>query len=65
MKNILGSGQEKVKDQDGFFTTFTTKNNKKYIEYKQNLKSSWNNNPYWDRHYGNKSDVELQQCQSF
>ena len=32
---------------DGYFTTFTTKNNKKYIEYKQNGNSSWSNNSYW------------------
>ena len=47
-KNYPGKGQEDVKDKDGYFTTFTTTNNKKYIEYKQNLESSWNNNLYWD-----------------
>ena len=47
-KNYPGKGQENVKNKDGYFTTFTTTNNKKYIEYKQNLESSWNNNLYWD-----------------
>ncbi len=45
---MLGSGQEKVKDKNGYFTTFTTTNNKTYIEYKQNLESSWKDNDYWD-----------------
>ena len=48
-KNYSGIGQEKVKNKDGYFTTFTTiENHKKtYIEYKQNADSSWNNNQYW------------------
>lgn len=48
-KNYLGIGQEKIKNKDGYFTTFTTtENNKKtYIEYKQNGESSWSNNQYW------------------
>ena len=45
--NYTGIGQEKVYNMDGYFTTFTTKNNKKYIEYKQNGNSSWSNNSYW------------------
>ncbi len=47
--NYLGIGQEKVKDKDGYFTTFTTvdKYKKTYIEYKQNGDSSWSNNEYW------------------
>ena len=38
-KNYSGIGQEKVKNKDGYFTTFTTiENHKKtYIEYKQKL----------------------------
>lgn len=48
-KNYKGIGQEKIKNKDGYFTTFTTtENNKKtYIEYKQNGNSSWNTNTYW------------------
>ena len=48
-KNYSGIGQEKVKNKDGYFTTFTTiENHKKtYIEYKQNADSSWSNNQYW------------------
>ncbi len=48
-KNYSGIGQEKIKNKDGYFTTFTTtENNKKtYIEYKQNGNSSWSNNQYW------------------
>lgn len=44
-----GIGQEKVKNKDGYFTTFTTENNykKTYKEYKQNSNSSWSNNEYW------------------
>ncbi len=48
--NYEGPGQKKVKNKDGYFTTFTTsKNNnqKTYIEYKQNGTSSWSNNAYW------------------
>ena len=48
-KNYSGIGQEKINNQDGYFTTFTTdKPNKKvYKEYKQNSNSSWSNNSYW------------------
>lgn len=46
-KNYSGIGQKQVKNKDGYFTTFTTENNKVYIEYKQNGSSSWNNNEYW------------------
>lgn len=48
-KNYPGIGQEKVKNKDGYFTTFTTEDNykKTYIEYKQNGDSSWSNNEYW------------------
>lgn len=43
-----GIGQKIVPNKDGYFTTFTTKTKRKYIEYKQNGASSWINNPYWD-----------------
>ena len=48
--NYSGVGQEKVKNEDGYFTTFTTENNYKkiYKEYKQNGNSSWANNEYWN-----------------
>ena len=48
-RNYSGKGQEKVKNKDGYFTTFTTEDNHKktYIEYKQNSDSSWKNNEYW------------------
>lgn len=46
--NYLGVGQEKVNNKDGYFTTFTTNNNKIYKEYKQNGNSSWSNHSYWD-----------------
>lgn len=47
-KNYSGIGQEKVNNKDGYFTTFTTvKNDRKYIEYKQNGNASWSNNSYW------------------
>ncbi len=47
--NYSGIGQEKSKNTDGYFTTFTTssKTPKKYIEYKQNGNSSWSQNTYW------------------
>ena len=47
--NYSGIGQEKVKNKDGYFTTFTTiqNNQKKYLEYKQNNNFSWSNNEYW------------------
>lgn len=46
--NYSGVGQEMVKNKDGYFTTFTTDNNKIYKEYKQNGTSSWKDKPYWD-----------------
>lgn len=48
-KNYSGTGQEQIKNKDGYFTTFTTIENykKTYIEYKQNGDSSWSNNLYW------------------
>ena len=48
--NYLGIGQERVKNQDGYFTTFTTEDNykKTYKEYKQNGNSSWAKNEYWN-----------------
>ena len=48
--NYSGVGQEKVKNKDGYFTTFTTENNYKkiYKEYKQNGNSSWADNEYWN-----------------
>ena len=44
-----GPGQEKVKNKDGYFTTFTTEENhqKTYLEYKQNGNASWSNHTYW------------------
>ncbi len=44
-----GLGQEKVYQQDGYFTTFTTENphKKTYKEYKQNGTSSWCQKNYW------------------
>lgn len=48
-KKYSGIGQEKVRDKDGYFTTFTTEDNykKTYIEYKQNGNSSWSDKEYW------------------
>ena len=48
-ENYSGFGQKKLKNQDGFSTTFTTieENKKTYIEYKQNGNSSWSKNKYW------------------
>lgn len=45
--NYIGIGQETVKNKDGYFTTFSTKNNKKYIEYKQNY-GYWRSKNYWN-----------------
>lgn len=45
--NYLGKGQETVDNQDGYFTTFTTINNKTFNEYKQN-EGSWKNHQYWN-----------------
>ena len=46
-KKYEGKGQERVENKEGYFTTFTTKNNKCYIEYKQNGVSPWAKNKYW------------------
>lgn len=48
-KNYSGVGMQEVKDKDGYFSTFTTKdkNKKVYKEYKQNGYSSWSNLEYW------------------
>ncbi len=53
--NYSGIGQEKVLDQDGYDTTFTTDGpyEKTYIEYKQNGNASWSNNIYWDDYMKN------------
>ncbi len=47
--NYSGIGQEKIKNKDGYFTTFTTIDNHKktYKEYKQNGNSSWSEKEYW------------------
>lgn len=47
--NYSGNGQEKIKNKDGYFTTFTTIDNHKktYKEYKQNGNSSWSEKEYW------------------
>lgn len=47
--NYNGIGQQRIENQDGYFTTFTSEaNNKKtYKEYKQNGDYSWSNNEYW------------------
>ena len=47
--NYNGIGQEKVKNKDGYLTTFTTEEDykKTYKEYKQNGNSSWSNKEYW------------------
>lgn len=48
-KNYAGAGQKEVKNEDGYFTTFTTEENhqKTYIEYKQNANASWSEKSYW------------------
>lgn len=46
-KNYSGVGQQKVENKDGYFTTFTTTDNKTYIEYKQNGTASWSEKYYW------------------
>lgn len=46
--SYAGVGQKKVKNRDGYFTTFSTVNNKVYKEYKQNGNSSWKDKLYWD-----------------
>lgn len=47
ISSYSGVGQEKVSNQDGYFTTFTTENGRTYKEYKQNGSSSWSENSYW------------------
>lgn len=49
IENYSGIGQEKIKNKDGYFTTFTTEEEykKTYIEYKQNGNASWSNKEYW------------------
>ena len=47
ISSYSGIGQEKVSNQDGYFTTFTTENGKTYKEYKQNGNSSWSAKYYW------------------
>ncbi len=44
-----GIGQQKVKNKDGYFTTFTIAggNKRTFKEYKQNGNSSWSNKGYW------------------
>ena len=42
-----GTGQVKVKNKDGYSTIFVTKENRKFIEYKQNGDASWSQNEYW------------------
>lgn len=48
-KNYAGIGQKEIKNEDGYFTTFTTEKNhqKTYIEYKQNGSASWSEKSYW------------------
>ena len=46
-KKYEGIGQEKVKNKEEYFSTFTTKNGRCYIEYKQNGLSPWAKNAYW------------------
>lgn len=47
--NYLGKGQEKAKNKEGYFTTFTTQEShqKTYKEYKQNGNFLWSNKQYW------------------
>lgn len=45
--HYAGVGQETVGNMDGYFTIFTTRNNKTYKEYKQNM-GSWEKHDYWD-----------------
>lgn len=42
-----GKGQVKVNHKDGYQTLFVTKENKTFIEYKQNGNASWAQNEYW------------------
>lgn len=45
--NYAGIGQKNVSNKDGYFTTFTSVDNKCYKEYKQNGNASWSNHSYW------------------
>ncbi len=49
MSNPLyeGKGQVKVSNKDGYQTLFITKEDKTFIEYKQNGDASWAQNEYW------------------
>ena len=49
LDSYSGVGQEKVKNKDGYFSTFTTEEEykKTYIEYKQNGEASWSDKEYW------------------
>ncbi len=49
-KKYVGIGQEKVKNKDGYFSTFTTGNEYKkiYKEFKQNGNASWSDKKYWN-----------------
>lgn len=42
-----GKGQVKVSHKDGYQTVFITKEDKTFIEYKQNGDASWAQNEYW------------------
>ena len=48
-KNYEGTGKQNTKNEDGYFSTFTTDSpyEKTYIEYKQNGNAPWSNNTYW------------------
>lgn len=49
-QSYLGKGQERVSNQDGYFTVFSTMepNQKTFLEYKQNGDASWSKRTYWD-----------------
>ncbi len=47
-ENYDGIGQQSVDNEDGYFTTFTTSDDKTYKEYKQNGDSTWSNKEYWN-----------------
>lgn len=42
-----GIGQVKVHNKDGYSTMFVTKDDKQFIEYKQNGSASWAQKEYW------------------
>lgn len=48
-KKYSGIGQKEAKNQNGYFTAFTTeeKYQKTYKEFKQNGSASWSQNAYW------------------